>query len=107
MLIGLETRTIEIVLLEGVSSLATTLCLGSIEKKNCISLCTTKAEYLAAGSGCTQLNWIINMLKDCGIFGEVLTLYCDNLITINISKNPIRYSRKYIDIRHHYIRNMV
>jgi hypothetical protein len=38
----------------------------------------------------------------------VLTLYCDNLSAINISKNPIQHSRtKHIDIRHHSIRDHV
>lgn len=37
-----------------------------------------------------------------------MTLYCDNLSAINISKNIIRYNRtKYIDIRHHFIRDLV
>ena len=37
-----------------------------------------------------------------------MTLYCDNLSTINISKNPIQHSRtKHIDIRHHFIRDLV
>ena len=49
-----------------------------------------------------------NMLKDYGVSGEVQTLYCDNLNVISISKNPIQHSRtKHIDIRHHYIRNLV
>jgi len=35
-------------------------------------------------------------------------LYCDNLSTINISKNPIQHNRtKHIDIRHHFIRDLV
>jgi len=35
-------------------------------------------------------------------------LYCDNLSAINISKNPIQHSRtKHIDIRHHFIRDLV
>jgi hypothetical protein len=38
----------------------------------------------------------------------VLTLYCDNLSAINISKNPIQHSRtKHNDIRHHFIRDLV
>ena len=46
------------------------------------------------------------MLKDYGIYGEVLTLYCDNLSFINISKNPVQHSRtKHIDIMDHYIQN--
>ena len=63
----------------GVSSLATTLCLGSI----------AKVEYITVGSGCAQLIWMRNTLKDYGVSGEVLTLYWDNLNAINISKNPI------------------
>ena len=48
------------------------------------------------------------MLKDYGVNGEVLTLYCDNLSAINISKNLVQYSRtKHINIRHHYIWNLV
>ena len=38
----------------------------------------------------------------------MLTLYCDNMSAINISKNPIQHSRtKHIDIRHHFIRDLV
>ena len=37
-----------------------------------------------------------------------MTLFCDNLSAINISKNPIQHSRtKHIDIRHHFIRDLV
>ena len=48
------------------------------------------------------------MLKDYGVYGKVLTLNYDNLNAINILKNPVQHSRtKHIDIRHHYIRNLV
>ncbi|CAL9021468.1 unnamed protein product [Prunus brigantina] len=34
--------------------------------------------------------------------------FCDNMSAINISKNPIQHSRtKHIDIRHHFIRELV
>ena len=37
-----------------------------------------------------------------------MTLFCDNLSAINISKSPIQHSRtKHIDIRHHFIRELV
>lgn len=37
-----------------------------------------------------------------------MTLYCNNMSTINISKNLIKHSRtKHIDIRHHFIRELV
>lgn len=48
------------------------------------------------------------MLKDYGIEQESMNLYCDNTSAINISKNPIQHSRtKHIDIRHHFIRELV
>ena len=37
-----------------------------------------------------------------------MNLYCDNTSAINISKNPVQHSRtKHIDIRHHFIRDLV
>jgi hypothetical protein len=48
------------------------------------------------------------MLKEYNVEQDVMTLYCDNLSAINISKNPIQHSRtKHIDIRHHFIRDLV
>ena len=33
---------------------------------------------------------------------------CDNASTINLTKNPIQYSRtKYVEIRHHFIRDHI
>ncbi|KAM5549490.1 putative mitochondrial protein, partial [Rosa sericea] len=37
------------------------------KKQNCISLSTAEAEYVAAGSCCTQMLWMKQMLKDYGI----------------------------------------
>jgi len=73
-----------------------------------MSLSTAEDEYIAAGSSCSQLVWMKQMLKEYNVEQYVLTLYCDNLSAINISKNPIQHSRtKHIDIRHHFIRDLV
>ena len=38
----------------------------------------------------------------------MMVVYCDNTNAINISKNPDQHSRtKHIDIRHHFIRDLV
>lgn len=38
----------------------------------------------------------------------ILTVFCDNMSAICISKNPVQHSRtKHIDIRHHFIRDLV
>lgn len=78
------------------------------KKQNSISLSTAEVEYIAAGSCCTQLLWMKQMLSDYGISQGTMTVFCDNTSAINISKNPIQHSRtKHIDIRHHFIRELV
>ena len=78
------------------------------KKQNSISLSTAEAKYIAASTCCTQLLWMQKLLSHYGIRQEYLTIYCDNTIAINISKNPIQHSRtKHIEIRHHFIRELV
>ena len=78
------------------------------KKQNSISLSTAEAEYIAAGSCCTQLLWMKQMMIDYGFDLKTLTIFCDNTSAINISKNPVQHSRtKHIDIRHHFIRELV
>jgi hypothetical protein len=73
-----------------------------------VALSTAEAEYIATGSSCSQLFWMKQMLSEYNVEQDVLTLHCDNLSAINISKNPIQHSRtKHIDIRHHFIRDLV
>ncbi|TYK07876.1 gag-pol polyprotein [Cucumis melo var. makuwa] len=68
----------------------------------------TEAEYIAAGNGCTQLIWMKNMLHEYGFDQDTMTLYYDNMSAIDISKNLVQHSRtKHIDIRHHFIRELV
>ena len=78
------------------------------KKQASISLSTAEAEYIAAGSCCTQLLWMKQMLLDFGMVVDSLTVFCDNTSAINISKNPVQHSRtKHIDIRYHFIRELV
>ena len=78
------------------------------KKHNSISLFTAKAEYIVAGSYCTQILWVQKLLHDYGICQEHLTIYCENTSAINIYKNPIQHFRtKHIEIRHHFIRELI
>ena len=78
------------------------------KKQNSISLSIAEAEYIAIGSYCTQLLWMQKLFLDYGILQKHFTIYCDNTNDINISKNPIQHSRtKHIEIRHHFIRELV
>ncbi|WJX52062.1 hypothetical protein P8452_38206 [Trifolium repens] len=88
--------------------LGTNLISWFSKKQNCVALSTAEAEYIAAGSSCSQLVWMKQMLKEYDVEQNALTLYCDNMSVINISKNPVQHSKtKHIDIRHHYIRDLV
>ena len=49
------------------------------KKQNCVSLSTAEAEYIAAGSSCSQLVCMKQMLSEYNVTQEVMTLYCDNL----------------------------
>ena len=78
------------------------------KKQNSVALSTAEAEYVAAGSCCAQILWIKQQLEDYGISQSKIPIKCDNTSAINLSKNPIQYSRmKHIEIRHHFIRDHV
>ncbi|KAL0556512.1 hypothetical protein IC582_005026 [Cucumis melo] len=79
------------------------------KKQNCvISLSTAEAEYISAGSACTQMVWMNNMLQEYGFIQETMTLYCDNMSCIDRSRNPVQHSgTKHIDISLHFIHELV
>jgi hypothetical protein len=78
------------------------------KKQNCISLSTVEAEYVAAASGCTQLLWMRQNLKEYGVTCDKVPLLCDNQSAIKIAYNPVQHTRtKRIEIRNHFIRDHV
>ncbi len=69
---------------------------------------TAEAEYIVAGSCCTQILWIRQQLKDYNIESTSTILKCDNTSAIEITKNLVHHSRtKHIDLRYHFIREHV
>ena len=88
--------------------LGNNLALWMSKKQNSVSLSTTKAEYIAVGSCCTQLLWMKKLLYDYGIPQDTMCVFCDNTSAINLSKNPIQHSKsKHIEISYHFIRDLV
>jgi hypothetical protein len=78
------------------------------KKQASIFLSTTKAEYIVAGSCCTQLLWMKTLLGDYGFSQDTMIINCDSTSAINISKNHVQHSRtKHIDIRYHLLRDLV
>ena len=45
-------------------------------------------------------------LEDYDLFYTHIPIFCDNTSTINLTKNPVCYSRtKHIEIRYHFLRD--
>ena len=64
-----------------------------------MSSSTTAAEYITASVACAQILWMKQTLIDYDITSTTSPIMCDNSSAINLSKNPIQYSRtKHIDI---------
>ncbi|MBE2321147.1 hypothetical protein DVA67_034775, partial [Solirubrobacter sp. CPCC 204708] len=78
------------------------------KKQTSVSLSTTEAEYIAAGSCCAQILYMKQQLEDFKVTLDHIPIRCDNTSAINISKNPCLHSRtKHVEIRHHFIRDHV
>ena len=73
-----------------------------------MSLSTTKAEYIAVKSCCTQLLWMKKLLHDYRIPQETMSVFCDNTSTINLFKDPAQHLKsKHIEIFYYFIRDLV
>jgi hypothetical protein len=77
----------------------------SSKKQNSVALSTAEAEYIVAGSCCTQILYLKQSLVDYNIKLGSVPLLCDNESAVKIAKNPVLHSRtKHIDICHHFLR---
>jgi hypothetical protein len=78
-------------------------------KQSNISLSTTEAEYIAACSASCEAIWLRKLLT--GLFDlemEATTILCDNQSYIKMIENSVFHDRsKHIEIRYHYICDMV
>ncbi|KAI3732891.1 hypothetical protein L1987_64103 [Smallanthus sonchifolius] len=75
------------------------------KKQSTVSVSTCEVEYIAAASGCSQILWIQQQLRDYGLNFTGTPLFIDNNTTMSITNNPVKHSKtKHIEIRHHFIR---
>jgi hypothetical protein len=79
------------------------------KKQATVSLSTTEAEYMALAAAAQEVVWLRLLLKDLGHEqAGPTTIRGDNMGSLHLVKNPVLHSRtKHIDIRHHYIRELV
>ena len=80
-------------------------------KKQTVVACSTQeAEYIALSLTAREAIWYRHVYEETGkSFGkEPVKLYCDNLGSTKMAKNPIYRSKtKHIDIAVHHIRDEV
>ena len=69
---------------------------------------TAEAEYVAVSLYCSQVFWQKQQLMNYSIKLDHIPIKYDNISAINLSKNPIQYSRtKHIDIRYYFLRDHI
>jgi len=73
------------------------------KKKTSVALSTAEVEYVALTYCCIELLWMMQTLQDIQITcSPPISILCDNISTISISKNPIMHSKtKHIPIKYH------
>ena len=72
------------------------------------ALSSTEAEYMSLSDACRQVVWIHSLLSEIHINLRHIPLYGDNQGSIFIASNAVQEKRtKHIDIRYHYIREVV
>ena len=79
------------------------------KKQPIVAQSTAEAEYIAANAAACQAIWLRRILTDLNERQEDgTTIYCDNISSIALSKNPVFHGRsKHIEIRYHFIRELV
>ena len=77
-------------------------------KQNIVALSSTEAEYIGLTKAAQETIWLKQTLNELNHKTEQVLIYCDNQSSISLSKNPEFHARsKHIDIRHHFIREMI
>ena len=74
-----------------------------------MALSTAGAKYVAACSTSCEEVWLRKLLSD--IFDlqlDATCIYCNNQSCVKLSKNPVFHENSnHIEIKYHYIRDMV
>ena len=89
-----------------------TVCGGLVswrsKRQEIVALSSTEAEYIALSLAAQELVWLKPFVKDLGYNQENYVLYEDNQGAIALTKKPENHARtKHIDIRYHFVRDLV
>ena len=98
--------------LRSLTGYAFTLCGSTVSWKatlqSIVTLSTTEAEYVAATEAVKEAIWLIGLVGELGMQVKESTIYCDSQSAIHLTRNPMYHERtKHIDVRMHFIRDVV
>ena len=73
-----------------------------------VALSSTEAEYMVLSDCSRQVVWVKTLLSEIGFDLTAIPICGDNQGSIFIASNPVTEKRsKHIDIRYHYIRDVI
>ena len=77
-------------------------------KDRCIMITSAEAEYMALSDCSHQAVWMKSVFTELGMPLGTIPICGDNQFSIFISSNPVQeWWSKHIDIRYHYVCEMV
>jgi hypothetical protein len=90
-------------------SLGSAMISWQSRKQSSIALSTAEAEYIAACFASYEAIWLRKLLTSLSdLEMRATVILCDNQSCIKMIENPVFHDRsKHIEIRYHYIRDMV
>jgi hypothetical protein len=63
---------------------------------------------VAAASCCSQILWIVHIMRDYRVTCKIVSLICDSSSVTCLAQNPILHGGvKHIKVRHHFLRDHV
>jgi hypothetical protein len=88
--------------------LVSSLVCWSARKQSSITQFTTKVEYVAVATCCSQILWIMQTMRDYEVTYKSVPLMCDSSNAICLAHSPVFHGRaKHIKVRHHFLRDHV
>jgi hypothetical protein len=77
----------------------------SAKQQTIVSLSSVEAKYRAVANGVAEATWLRQLLHELHAPPSRCTLvYCDNIITVYLSTNPVQHQRtKHVEIDLHFI----
>lgn len=80
----------------------------SSQRQNVVSLSTAESEYIALSHGAKEAIWLRQFVKELNINCNSVRIFVDNQASIKLASNSEHHKRsKHIDVRYHFIRDIV